>query len=208
MSSGNIILINGTSSAGKSTIAKALQGMMESPFYLTGIDHFLRSFYQRLIVISSSEDATPPETWLAIFENEIFKRLEIGPRGYQLLAGMYHLIASLSESGIHSIVDDVIWDLRTFEIALNTLPAENVFFVGIQCPIEVAEQREIDRGDRALGGARFFGERVHRHGKYDLEVNSAASTAEESASQIKLAFENRPTPTVFQQLKAYMKRDK
>jgi chloramphenicol 3-O-phosphotransferase len=107
MGLGNIILINGTSSAGKSTIAKALQDILEPQFYLTGIDHFLRSFHERLIVISSEENAPSPETWLAIFENEKFKRLEIGPRGYQVLKGMYRSIASLSESGIHSIVDDV-----------------------------------------------------------------------------------------------------
>jgi len=208
MGLGNIILINGTSSAGKSTIAKALQDILEPQFYLTGIDHFLRSFHERLIVISSEENAPSPETWLAIFENEKFKRLEIGPRGYQMLAGMYSSIASLAESGIHSIVDDVIWDLRAFEIAVSTLPAENVFFVGIQCPIEVAEQREIDRGDRALGGARFFGERVHEHAKYDLEVDSATRNHEESAQQIKLGFENRSMPTVFQQLKSHTKKDK
>lgn len=208
MNPGNIILINGTSSAGKSTIAKALQGILEPQFYLTGIDHFLRSFHQRLIVISSDENTQSAETWLAIFENEKFKRLEIGWRGYQLLAGMYRSIASLSESGIHSIVDDVIWDPRVFEIAVNTLPAENVFFVGIQCPIEVAEQREIDRGDRTLGGARFFGERVHKHRKYDLEVDSVINTPEESAQQIRLGFENRSMPTMFHQLKVHTEKDK
>jgi chloramphenicol 3-O phosphotransferase len=205
MSSGNIILINGTSSAGKSTIAQALQTIMDDPFYLTGIDHFLHSLPQKLIVINDGVNPPPADTWLAIFENEKIKRVEIGPRGYQLLTGMYSSIASLAKSGINIIVDDVIYDPHVFEIALNTLPAENVFFVGIQCSIEVAEQREIHRGDRTLSGARFFGERVHVHGKYDLEVNSAASTPQESALQIKLGFANHSMPTKFQQLHELMR---
>ncbi|SRR6266542_4688389 len=206
MSSGNIILINGTSSAGKSTIAQALQSIIDDPFYLTGIDHFLHSLPQKLIVISDGINPRPADTWLATFENEKIKHVEIGPRGYQLLTGMYSSIASLAKSGINSIVDDVIYDPHVFEMALNTLPAENVFFVGIQCSIEVAEQREILRGDRTLGGARFFGERVHVYGKYDLEVNSALSAPEECALQIKFGFENRSMPTAFQQLYE-LKRD-
>lgn len=198
MSSGQIMLLNGASSAGKSTIAQALQGIMEEPFYLTGIDHFLHRLPQRLVVISDSHNPPPAETWLAIFEEERLARVEIGPRGYQLPRGMYHSITALVNTGIHVIVDDVIFDPHVFEIALNTLPSKKVFFVGIRCPIEIIEQRERERGDRALGGARFFGERVHAHGDYDLEVDSAIRTAEECAWQIKSGFERRTVPTAFQ----------
>ena len=41
MKQGNIIFLNGTSSSGKTTIAKALQEIMEGYYIHTGIDHFL-----------------------------------------------------------------------------------------------------------------------------------------------------------------------
>ena len=41
MQSGQVILLNGTSSAGKSTLAKQLQEILPQPYLHTGIDHFL-----------------------------------------------------------------------------------------------------------------------------------------------------------------------
>jgi chloramphenicol 3-O-phosphotransferase len=41
MASGTIILINGASSAGKSTLLDALQGSLEQPFLNAGLDKFL-----------------------------------------------------------------------------------------------------------------------------------------------------------------------
>ena len=39
--SGKIILLNGASSSGKSTLATALQAQMEEPFWHFSIDHLL-----------------------------------------------------------------------------------------------------------------------------------------------------------------------
>lgn len=42
MKPGSIVLNNGTSSAGKSTLARALQEAMDEPYLHTGIDHFFQ----------------------------------------------------------------------------------------------------------------------------------------------------------------------
>jgi chloramphenicol 3-O phosphotransferase len=95
------------------------------------------------------------------------------------------------------ILDDVIYDLRVLEMAVETLPAEQVFFVGIRCPLAVAQQRERERGTRAQGGARTFHDRVHVHGVYDLEVDSAKHSAIECAMQIRQGLLEKPTPSAF-----------
>ena len=41
MKPGNVIVLNGTSSAGKTTVAKALQRIMDEPYLHTGNDQFL-----------------------------------------------------------------------------------------------------------------------------------------------------------------------
>src|SRR5919199_1570993 len=53
---GNIVFLNGTSSAGKSSIAQALQEVMEAPYLHTGIDHFLERFPVRFHVKSDGAD--------------------------------------------------------------------------------------------------------------------------------------------------------
>ena len=46
---GSIILLNGTSSAGKSTLAKAVQDVMDAPYLHLGIDLFFDALPQRYV---------------------------------------------------------------------------------------------------------------------------------------------------------------
>ena len=115
---------------------------------------------------------------------------------------MYRAIAVLAEEGLDVIVDDVIYDQRVLKTAVQTLPAKQVFFVGIRCPLEVAESREQARANRAKGGAKTFFNLVHMHGIYDLEVDSATYSPMECAMQIKKGLQTKPTPSAFSQLRA------
>jgi chloramphenicol 3-O phosphotransferase len=202
MSQGNIILLNGTSSSGKTTIAQALQEVMETPYLHTGIDQFLIEYLpKRLIVSSDGIQPATAEGWLTVFRDEALSQVRIGPTGYQWIAGMYRAIAALVEEGLNVIVDDVIYDQRVLKIAVQTLPTQQVFFVGIRCPLEVAEGREQARGSRAKGGARTFFNLVHVPGIYDLEVDSATYSPMECAMQIKSGLQSKPTPNAFSQLR-------
>jgi len=40
MAPGNVVILNGTSSAGKTTIARAVQDAMDEAYVHLGIDHF------------------------------------------------------------------------------------------------------------------------------------------------------------------------
>ena len=202
MDQGNIIIINGTSSSGKTTIAAALQEAMEMPYLHTGIDQFLiEHLPRRLIIYSDGVHPTSAEGWLAIFRDEALSEVRIGPLGLQWIEGMYRAVAALAESGLNVILDDVIYDRRVLKAAVEILPARQVYFVAIRCPLEVAEAREQARGMRVKGGARTFYDLVHAHGIYDLEVDSAKYSPEECADQIKASLQNRPIPSAFSQLR-------
>jgi chloramphenicol 3-O phosphotransferase len=203
MGLGNIILLNGTSSSGKTTIAQALQESLEMPYLHTGIDQFLiEHLPKRLIVYSDGINPFKAEGWLAVFRDDALVQVRIGPLGYQWIAGMYRAIAALAEVGLNVIVDDVIYDQRVLQAAVAILPRQQVYFVGIRCPLEVAEQRERARGSRAKGGARTFYDLVHVHGLYDFEVDTATSSPIECALAIKRGLQAKPVPNAFSQLQA------
>jgi chloramphenicol 3-O phosphotransferase len=204
MSQGNIVLLNGTSSSGKTTTAQALQEVMETPYLHTGIDQFLiEHLPKRLVVSSDGLHPATAEGWLIVFRDEVLSQVRIGPTGYQWIAGMYRAVATLAKEGLNVIVDDVIFDPRVLKIAVQTLPVHQVFFVGIHCPLEVAEDREEAREDRIKGGARTFFDLVHAHGIYDLEVDTATYSPMECAMQIKNGLQAKPSPGAFFQLKAF-----
>lgn len=194
MQQGQIILLNGTSSAGKTTIAKKLQEILEPPYLHTGIDHFLAAVsWQRLFVYSDSSSQTDAEGWFLPFcDGALIDAPRLGPVGYQLLDGMYASFATLAALGINLIVDDVIYDPKVFKAAVSRLSESNVLFVGLHCPIEEAMRREQARGDRAPGGAAIFHGLVHRHACYDLELDTMQVSAAECAKQIQVALQQRP----------------
>ena len=199
---GNIIFLNGTSSSGKSTIAQALQSVMAEPYLHTGIDHFLERLPKDLNVYANDHAASTADGWLAVFRDHTLVKVKVGPLGLQLIAGMYHAIAAFAAAGNHTILDDVIYDRRILRAAVTTLSASDVLFVGIRCPLDVAESRERARGDRAKGGARTFYEQVHADKVYDLEVDSSVATPEECALQIKEAIQEGVPRAAFRRLAA------
>lgn len=203
MGPGNIILLNGTTSAGKTTIAQALQEVMEVPNLHTGIDQFLIERLPRRVVVYSDEPAAAAaENWLVVLQDGAASRVQIGPQGYRWIRGMYRAVAALCEDGLNVIVDDVIYDPEVLRAAVELLPADQVFFVGVRCPLEVAEERERERGGRLKGGAAIFHPLVHAHGIYDLEVDTAACSPTECALQIKRGLAAKPVPSAFRQLRA------
>lgn len=197
-----VILLNGTSSAGKSSIAKVLQEIMDEPFLHTGIDHFLERWPQQYHVVSNDPNLPLPDGyhWLTSPDESELQELRVGPLGMQLIIGMYHAVAAFAAVGNHVIVDDVIFDPRALAAAARILSGANAFFIGVHCAFELAQQREQARGDRFPGLVKAHYQRVHSHGTYDLELDSASMTPEECARRIKAFLSERTQPTALHRL--------
>lgn len=187
MSLGTIILLNGTSSSGKTSIVRALQDSLEEPFLDTGIDKFIWMLPHRYLD-------------RPLWDEVLGLATEAGPVGHRLIAGMHHTIATLSRAGNHIVADHVLveksWLKECAELFSN-MPA---LFVGVRCPLEVLEQREAARRDRTLGQARAQYPLVHAHGIYDLEVDTSKLTAGECAAQIIERLEHGAAPSAFRYL--------
>ncbi|MFN8495259.1 MAG: hypothetical protein U0350_47095 [Caldilineaceae bacterium] len=199
---GKIVFLNGTSSAGKTTLAKALQASLDEPYLCMGIDHFLSSVPQRLFVYTDDENHPAVEGWLLLFrDGKLVEVPRLGPTALHLLQGMYATLGALADAGINVIFDDVIYDPRVLQSAISELSERNALFVGIRCPLEVVIRREQERGDRA-GGAALFHSLVHAHGRYDLEVDTSLYRAQEGAAQVKAAILNQLSDRTFRQLRS------
>jgi chloramphenicol 3-O phosphotransferase len=202
MKPGNIICLNGTSSAGKTTIAKALQRIMDEPYLHTGNDQFLSPHRpDDMLVYSDGAGITRTEGWLAVFQEDRLVDLEVGPVALRWLTGMYCAMAAWSQAGNYLIADVVLHERRILKAAADALHRLPVWLISVYCPLEVAEQREQEREERrALGGARFFFDRVYGNGVHDLMVDTASSSPEECALQIKQHLQTGNLPKAFRQL--------
>lgn len=200
MTTGNIVLLNGTSSSGKSTLARALQNLLGQPYFHLDLDIFQQTWPPGFLTYSDGENPASADGLLAVFREEALVEIRIGPAGFRHMDGMFRAVAGWASAGDNLIVDGVIYHPQILGAAVQTLHTFPVLFVGIRCPLDVAEGREQTRGNRARGGARTFHDLVHAHGIYDLEVDTSLATPSKCAQIVKAAIDNDHPRTAFQQL--------
>jgi chloramphenicol 3-O phosphotransferase len=219
MDQGNVVLLNGTSSAGKTSIARALQEVMATPYLHSGIDHFLPRLPPQFTLTSDGVTPATSDYFLlvyrdggtartvtdrpegtAVYSSGVLTEVRIGPGGVRVLAGMYRAIAALAATGIDVVVDDCIYDRRVLAAAVEALRGTDVLFVGLHLPRAEAERRERERGDRGPGGAAAFYDLVHTHGRYDLELDTVANSPMACALAIKQALHDGHPRRAFRDL--------
>jgi chloramphenicol 3-O phosphotransferase len=181
---GRIIYLNGASSAGKTSIARELQAMLEEPHLVLGIDTFIRMLPQRLF---GSADG-----WRFVSTGDGALRAERGPLADRAFSAMYAAVAALSRGANHVIFDDVMTSPELLRRLVEAWHGHEVLLVGVRCAVEVAEARERARGDRAIGLARGSSALAHQHLEYDIEVDSAELSATECASEIATFLQAQP----------------
>ena len=60
----------------------------------------------------------------------------------------------------------------------------NFKIVKVECPLDELEKREIARGDREIGLAKFQYENIHDGVIYDLNLNTLVNSPEQCAQQV------------------------
>ncbi len=187
MKKGTIIILNGTSSSGKTSILKALQDSFEEPYLEVGIDKFIWMLPNRYLE-------------RPLWDDVLGLANQAGDIGHQLVIGMHQSIETLSKSGINVIADHVLveesWWLDCIQ-RLRNLPA---YLIGVRCPLTVLEEREKSRLNRTLGQARLQFDIVHGKGIYDLEVDTSTHSAEECAMLIKERVNSIKPPSALKEL--------
>ena len=82
--------------------------------------------------------------------------------------GMRRAIAAMVESGNNVIIDDIILSSEFLDDYLDVFSHLDVTFVGVQCPLNVIENRESARPGRFPGTAAGHFSICHSHGIYDV----------------------------------------
>ena len=177
---GKIILLNGASSSGKSTLASALQTSLDEAFWHYSIDHLLGAGILPRKRIDSGE----------------FPWANLRPAFFE---GFHRSIPSLAASGNNLIVEHIVETREWMERLTDLLAPFDVFFVGVHCPLAELERRERQRGDRSLGEARQDYETTHALCQYDFEIDATRDTAEIAAA-ILAAWRNRQVPSAINRM--------
>lgn len=163
-----LIYLNGTSSSGKTSIAKELQSLIPGPCLYFSIDALLYALAtEDLDAIMGKRPYRYTINWNSIFE------------------GYFASVAALVNAGNTVIADNPVYTEKLAgEFAKTIDPILKKLVVKLDCPLDELERREKAREDRAIGIAKNQIEGIHRFLKYDMDVDSHQSNPKQVALKI------------------------
>lgn len=180
-----IIYLNGPSSSGKTTLAKALQEALLEPYLHVGIDKIIGFMPAK---INNWEGGSAPLgfSWEAATDptGHPIYNIHVGPFAQKVARSLKDIAHLLASQNYHLIIDDVAFGAIEVEEWKKTLKNYKVIYVGVTAPLEILEERECARGNRFVGSARAQYFKVHENVSYDLEIDSHLETLDTNVKRI------------------------
>ena len=190
---GIVVILNGPSAAGKSTLQRSIQRLAQLPYLSVGIDNFFNDLFpdeHGKLGVKTKTDFGTQLRYVTIDDNTVY--LHVGSEGQKIIQGMHKSIAAYAQSGNNVVVDYIMYDASWMQELLQELQGCPVFMVGVTLPLEVVQQREQARSTSPIGHAKSHYDTVHVGNVYDLWVDSSLQSSDESALQILDFIENNP----------------
>lgn len=185
-----IVLLNGTSSSGKTSISIELVNQKEILFHHLSIDDFFHSFNE--FIDKKFPDIEPTRE----VDDHVVAQIIFDP----IVSMFYSTVKLFSEMGLNVIVDTVIENDKWFDECLDVFSDQPTLFIGVICSKEELIRREQTRGDRKIGLAASQFSKVYCFNEYDLEVNTEDLNPIECAEKILSFIKSDKDYSVFKKL--------
>lgn len=198
---GTVIILNGPSASGKSSIQKEFQKLMM--FQPAPKDYGERANLWIKLGIDSLFDGPMPDITLENLEywqspnpirwvettkdkddNSVIT-LKVGPEGERVAYGMNSAIAQYAKAGNNAIVDYIAYKKEWIDDLQSKLKDIKTVWVKVNIPLSVLEEREVARGTSPKGHARSHYDKVFWDIKYDIEVHTDKQDAKQIALEIR-----------------------
>ena len=158
-----VIVLHGPTSAGKSSLARALQDTASVPAFHVALDAF--------VTMSRRRDMRSPE--------------EIRQAYHLHCENLRSVLGRVVETEFELVVDLVLRDETELEDTFRVLSRRPVYLVSVKAPLEVLEERERRREDRGPGMAREQYENPAFRRNYDLVIDTSKHSPESGAVAIR-----------------------
>ena len=179
--SGRIVLLNGTSSSGKTSLAKALQVALPQQYLHVQLNAF--------------RDMEP----VGYFSRE--QAASGSLRVAALCRAMHATVAEFAAHGQNVIFDHVL-SVDAWHYLFEDFLKQSLYLVGVHCSIEELVRRERARGDREHGLAESQVSRIHEDREYDFSVDTSRSNPTECANGLVHWLQQNPAPSAFERMRA------
>ncbi len=167
-----VLVLNGGSSSGKTTLARELQALLDAVWLRLGVD----------TLIEAAPASMLAEGGLVLAEDG---EVKVGAAFTEVEDWWMAGVARMAEVGACILIEDSFISGRRgqerWRAALARVP---VAWIGVRCDPAVAAERERQREDRVIGMANGQALAVHQGIDYDLEVDTGVEPAPAVARRI------------------------
>ena len=184
---GKIIVLNGTSSAGKSSLAKAMQVISTLPLHHVQLDAF--------------RAMEPPGYW---DHWEVEGPAVADRKMAALCCAMHAAVLQYSLHGQQTILDVAITNAYARQLFVEDLKDSPVYLIGVHCSKEELAKRELARGDRKVGLAGSQIDWIHKRMRYDLQLDTTGRTPDDVAKEILAWLATDPERTALNETRAML----
>lgn len=187
---GKVIILNGPSASGKSSIQREFQKCMMPDLWIKlGIDNLFDYplpdiTLENMSVWQSKNKMRWVEKSVDGSQNPVIT-LFIGDEGEKVLYGMNSAIQAYAMNGCNIIVDYIGYNEKFLKDLREKLRDVKTYYVAVDISLDALESREEARGTSPRGHARSHYATVYSDIEYDLRVNSEEASAQEIAAKIK-----------------------
>jgi chloramphenicol 3-O-phosphotransferase len=191
---GQVVIISGTSGAGKTTTCQAFARRAEEPYLMLGMDLLVGTMIAGKYTIFGEK------------KDEGYYGLGWGPVGWKAIEAMHEMIAAAARIGQNMIVDHLMFlDPPILQDCIWRLADVPVLFVNLRPSRDVLEKRVTDRkielppqmveavggpdGVRKLGElltqmTPWYYERSYQNDCFDIELDSEALSPDQLCERI------------------------
>ena len=199
---GNVILLNGCSSAGKTTLALELQKLSKEHYQYIALDQFRDGLPPALRGLNSPKE-DPGYRGLNVVpeikNGQPVTSVKFGDYGEEVLKVMRRTVSQLARAGCSIVVDDILFEKKYLLHYAKVLEPNTSWLVAVKCDIDIVRARETKRAGRFPGTADSHFDSIHDHGvEYDIEVNTSKKSPADLAKQIITGM--KATPRAFSSL--------
>lgn len=178
---GNILVLNGTSSSGKTSLGKALQAILPQQYLHIQLDAF-RS-------MEPSGYFSREQTALAPL------------RVAALCRAMHATVAEFAAHGQNIIFDHVL-SADAWHYLFEDFCDQRLYLVAVHCSDEELLRRECARRDRKPGLAQSQLALIHENRDYDFSVDTTCVNSSDCANDVAHWLQEDPVPAAFSKMRA------
>jgi chloramphenicol 3-O phosphotransferase len=191
-----IVFLNGASSAGKTSIGRALQDLTDEPFMLLGLDTCFAMVPPRwaggpegpMRHLGFAYEVLPAD------DGHPMLKITYGGIGSRMMTGFHRAAIELVRAGNSIIIDEMLLDQRVRDDWLEVLEPWQPLLVGVYCADEELARRETTRGNRP-GLARWSARHTHNGMRYDSTIDTTQTGADAAAARIAQALHTTTGPS-------------